>query len=419
VSIVVVGLSHRTTPLDLLERVSVSPDDVPKALAAVTSCDHVREAMVLATCNRTELYAVVEKFHPAVGELREVLCRLGDVAAAELEEHLLVLHDADAVRHLFAVASGLTSAVLGEHEVLGQVRTAQEVARAEGTLGPLLDLATRQALVAGKRARTETAIARNVASVSSAAVAMAAERLGSLEDRSVLVVGAGEMGSGMVKALVDAGVSDVRIANRTEERARELAEAVKGTALPLSALGDALVGVDVLLTSTGASSLLLDHDVLAASVLRRGGRKLLIVDVAVPRDVDPDVGALRNVDLLDMDDLRAFANAGRAERAREVTRVEAIVAEEVERFLAARSAREMAPLVSALRDRAEELRAAELDRFSARLGDLDHEQREAVDAVTRAVLNKLLHHPSVELKEAAGTARGDRLADSVRELFDL
>ncbi len=415
-SVVVVGLSHRTSPLDLLERVTVAPADVPKVLAAMRSCEHVREACVVATCNRTELYAVVERFHPAVGELRDVLCDLGGVAPEDLSDHLLVLHDDEAVRHLFTVAAGLASAVVGEHEVLGQVRVAGELARVEGTIGPVLDLTVRRAVETGRRARAETAISRHIASVSSAAVAMAEERLGHLTGASVLVVGAGEMGEGMVRALAGAGVTDVRVANRTAERAETLAERIGGQAVALADLADSLVAVDVLLTSTGASSLLLDHDLLAEAVARRGGRPLLVVDVAVPRDVDPSVARLAGVTLLDMEDLRAFAERGRRERAREVTRVQQIVTDELERFRAERSAREAAPLVTALRTRLDQLRAAEVERCAA---GLDESATAAVDAATRAVLAKLLHHPTVELKGSAGTARGDRLADSVRELFDL
>jgi glutamyl-tRNA reductase len=277
----------------------------------------------------------------------------------------------------------------------------------------------RHALEVGKRARTETGISRHIASVSTAAVAMAAERLGSLAGRSILVLGAGDMGEGMVRSLVGAGVVDVRIANRTWDRAVELADRLGGRAVGLADLHRSLREVDLLLTSTGATSLMLEHGDLARVMEARAGRPLLVVDVAVPRDVDPSAADLDGVTLLDMDDLRAFAEAGMVERRREVAAVRAMVDEEVARFTAVTTAQEVAPLVGALHERGEAVRRAELDRFRARLGQLDERQIEAVDALTHGIVAKLLHDPTVGLKDAAGTARGERLAEALRDLFSL
>jgi glutamyl-tRNA reductase len=250
-------------------------------------------------------------------------------------------------------------------------------------------------------------------------VAMAADRLGSLEGRRILVLGAGEMGEGMVRALASAGVDDVRIANRTWERAVELAESLGGRAVRLADLNDSLTEVDLLLTSTGASSMMLEHGDLARVMQARQGRPVLIVDVAVPRDVDPSASDLPGITLLDMDDLRTFADAGVAERRKEVAAVERIMAEELERFVAVSSAREVAPLVTGLHEKAEDVRLGELDRYRSRLADLDPRQLEAVEALTRAIVAKLLHEPTVGLKDAAGTPRGERLAEALRDLFAL
>jgi glutamyl-tRNA reductase len=419
VSVVVLGLNHRTVPLDLLERVTIDDSRLPKALHDVMSRDHVSEAVVLSTCNRSEVYVVAEKFHPAYADLRTFFSELAFVPPEELADHLYVHDGADAASHLFEVAAGLDSAVVGEAEILGQVRTAWERAQGEHASGSQLNLLFRHALEVGKRARTETAIGRHIASVSTAAVAMAAERLGSLEGRSILVMGAGEMGEGMVRSLATNGVSDIRVANRTWERAFDLATRVDGRAIRLADLDASLTEVDLLLTGTGASSMLIEHADLARVMAARDGRPLLIVDVAVPRDVDPTAADLPGVTLLDMDDLRAFAEAGQAERRREVAAVRTMVGEELDRYTAVSSAREVAPLVAALREHAEDVRRAELERFRSKLGELDERQIEAVEALTHGIVAKLLHQPTVGLKDAAGTPKGERLAEALRDLFDL
>ena len=418
-SVVVIGLNHRSVPLDLLERMTIDDSRLPKALHDVASREHVSEAVVLSTCNRTEIYIVAEKFHGAYADLRNFLSEMAYLPPEAFSDHLYVQYDDDAVAHLFAVTSGLDSAVVGEAEILGQVRRAWERAQEEGTAGSSLNLLFRHALEVGKRARTETGISRNIASVSTAAVAMAAQRLGSLQGRRILVLGAGEMGEGMVRALASAGVDDVRIANRTWDRAVELAEHLGGRAVRLADLNDSLAEVDLLLTSTGASSMMLEHGDLDRVMEARAGRPVLIVDVAVPRDVDPQAADIPGVTLLDMDDLRAFAELGVNERRREVAAVEEMIAEELERFVAVSSAREVAPLVAGLHERGESVRAAELDRYRTRLGALDDRQVEAVEALTKGIVAKLLHDPTVGLKDAAGSPRGERLAEALRDLFDL
>ncbi|MEM9607662.1 MAG: glutamyl-tRNA reductase [Actinomycetota bacterium] len=418
-SFVLIGLSHRSAPLDVLERCSIAPDDRPKLLSAITSCHNVSEAVVVSSCHRSEVYVNAETFHGAYSELFRVLGDLSGLPPERLTDHLVVAHDDDAVRHLFSVAAGLDSAVLGEHEILGQVRTSWDTARTEGASGSLTNLVFRHALTAGKRARTETDIARGTASISSAAVDMAADHLGGLDGRSVLVLGAGEMGEGMVVALADAGVSGILIANRTAERGEALAHRVGGRAISLSELGDALPAVDVLLTSTGATSMLLEHAELEPAVRRRDGRPLLVVDIAVPRDVDPAVGELPGVTLLDMDDLHRFAETGRRGREAEVGRVREIVEDEVANLAAVRSAQEVAPLITEVRGRAEAVRVAELARFERRLAELGDAERDAVEALTRGLIAKLLHEPTVRLKEAAGSPKGARLADAMRDLYGL
>jgi glutamyl-tRNA reductase len=414
-------LNHRSAPLDLLERMTIDSPRLPKALHDVVSREHVSEAVVLSTCNRLEIYVVAEKFHGAYADVRNSLAEMAFLPPETFADHLFVSYDADAAQHLFEVASGLDSAVVGEAEVLGQVKAAWELARTEGSCGATLNMLFRHAIEVGKRARSETGISRHIASVSTAAVALATERLGDLADRKVLVLGAGEMGEGMVRAMVGGrrGVGRVRIANRTWERSVDLAERVGGEAIRLAELSDALAEVDLLLTGTGAQGIMLEHGDLARIMRARDQRPLLIVDVAVPRDVDPSAEDLPGVTLLDMDDLRAFADAGVQQRQGEVTAVRDMIAIELDRYLAQSSAREVAPLVAALHERGEAVRRAELERLRAKLAGLDDDQIDAVEALTKGIVAKLLHDPTVGLKDAAGSAKGERLAEALRDLFDL
>jgi glutamyl-tRNA reductase len=413
-SLVVLGLHHRSAPLELLERTTVAPDRLPKVLGDLVGREDVREAVVVSTCNRTEVYASVERFHPGVGAIRDGLSELAYVAPEDLSDHVFTYHDTAAVAHLFTVAAGLDSALLGESEVLGQVRRAWEVAAAEGACGPTLNALFRHAVEVGKRVRHETGIGRNLTSLSSAAVAMAGERLGGLSGRRTLVVGAGSMGERIATVASSRG-AHVVVANRTEDRARAVAAQVGGRAISLFQLPAALAEVDVVLTSTGSPTPLLERSELEPVVARRRA-PLLIVDVAVPRDVDPGVGELDGVTLLDMDDLRASVDAGLAARRSEVGRARDLIDDEVGRYRDLAIARSAAPLVVAMRQKAEEVRAAEVARLSRALGPAE---RETLDALSRSLVAKLLHDPTVRLKEAGGTARGERLAEAVRELFDL
>ena len=417
-SIVVIGVNHRTGPLSLLERVAVAPADLSKAIAGLVSRLNVREAVVLSTCNRTEVYAVAERFHGAYADIRDFFCEVGDLHPDELHSHLYSQHDAAAVAHLFEVAAGLDSAVLGETEILGQVRGAWELAQAEGGAKATLNLLFRHALETGKRARTETAISRSTASVSSAAVDMVSEHLGGVAGRRVLVVGAGEMGEGVAVALVGAGATDITVVNRTHERAIALAARVGGSVAPFSELPTALAATDVLVTCSRAGAIVVDAE-LVSSCSADHAAPLLIVDIAVPRNVHAATAGLPMVTLFDLDDLRDWADKGIELRRHEVDHVQSIVRDEVERFEMEVTARQAAPLVSSLHDRAERIRSAELERFASKLATLEPAERAAVEALSKGIVAKLLHQPSVRLKDDAGTPQGERNSAAVRDLFDL
>ena len=422
--VVVVGLHERDAPLELLDRLAIGEDEMPKALAKLSDSPNLSERVVLSTCMRTEVYAFADRFHDGVDDIQQFFSeRLSDSknAIAALEDALTVEFDEPAVRHLFAVASGIDSPVLGEGEVLRQVRSAYEQARAEHAIGPVLDGLFRHAIEVGKRARTETGIARGTTSLAHVAVELASQHLGSgFVDRRVVVVGAGEMGEGILAALKPVvSEAEVVIANRSRSRAVSLARPLGGRGIALDALDAELGEADVLFSATAASDVLLGPDELRTARGAKPRRPLLVVDVAVPRDVDPEVASLPGVTLFDVDDLRSYAEREMESRRAEIVRVEAIIEEELERFAALARGRTVAPVVGALRAWAEGIRAAELERADKTLSELTDEQRAAVDSATRRIVAKILHEPTVEVKRAAGTARGERLADALRALFGL
>jgi glutamyl-tRNA reductase len=419
VSVIVVGLNHRTAPVEMRERVAVPASRQIKAVHDLALREHLAEVVLLSTCNRIEIYARCTKFHAAVSDILDFLAEQASAQPDDFAEHLYTYYDDGAVAHLFGVTAGLDSMIIGEGEILGQVRDAWQLAEQEEASGQLLNRVFRQALVVGKRARTETAIGRSALSIASAAVALAEQTMFSLRGRSVLVLGAGEVAQGIGRALVSAGVGEVVVANRTHARAVDLANKVGGRPVPLGDLPEVLTSVDVLLTATDSTEVHVERDDIEAVMERRDGTPLLVVDVAVPRDVDPGARQVPGVTLLDMDDLMRFTESSLNERRREVSRVQGIIMDELEQFQTDRTARELTPLVTSLRQRGESIRTAELERFRAKLAGLDPDARNAVEALSLGIVNKLLHEPTVRLKDAAGTARGELYADALAALFDL
>lgn len=417
-TVVAIGATHRSAPLALLERLTIDDTLLPKYLDDLVSRDHINEAVIISTCNRIEIFVTAEKFHGAYRDVRDFISDVTFTLPEEFADHLEVSHDADAVRHLFAVAAGLESVVVGEHEILGQVRNAWTTARDAGVAGSTLNLLFRHAVEVGKRARTETDIARHVTSVSHAAVIMADDHVGGLDGRGVVVVGAGSMARGVVDFVSSRSARQMTVLNRTPERARVLAAEVHHWD-GLDELPTCLADADVVFCATSSPAGVIDVDMVRSAMAERAGRPLLLVDIAMPRDVAPEVAALDDVTLLDMDGLSAFAERGLSRRRQEIPAVEAIVDDEVDRYLAASSAREVAPLIVELRRRGDSVVADELQRHAAKLAGLDPAQREIVESVLRGAVAKLLHEPTVALKDAAGSVRGERLVGSLRELFDL
>jgi len=417
-SIVVLGVNYHTSPVTLLEKVMIPVPAMSEALRVLSSHSDIREVVVLSTCNRTEVYAVAERFHGAHTDILEFLCETSGLSADDITPHLYSQFDDDAVVHLFEVAAGVDSAVLGETEIVGQVRDAWDFAMKQGTSRSTLNLLFRYALESGKRARTETGISRSTASVAHAAVEMAEEILGTLSGKRVLVVGAGEMGEGVAGALSRAGTESITVLNRTAVRAEALAEKIGARVSDFESLETELITADVVLACTGAGGVIIDHELMTR--VRNGvSTPLLVVDIALPRDVAASVAELPGVTLRDLDHLSDWAQRGIDKRASEVGQVREIIGEEVQRFLLDQTQRQAAPLVAQLREVVESIRTAEMERFESALSAMTPEQRELVESISHGIINKMLHAPSVRLREAAGTPQGERLSAAVRDLFSL
>jgi glutamyl-tRNA reductase len=423
-SLLAVGVSHQTAPVALLEQFAMGPDERVKALHELIGSDHVSEALVLATCNRIEVFAEVERFHGGVTDVSRVLARQAGATVEELSPYVTVHYEDQAVAHLFTVAAGLDSMVVGETQVLGQLRAAYALARDEGAVGRALHPVAQRALRVGKRVHTETGIDRAGASLVSVALDHAENSIGSLRDRDVLVVGAGSMGALAATTLARRGASVV-VSSRTEAHAARLAGTVGGRAADLGDLPAELAAADILVTCTGATGLVVSTEVVATAMAGRAGRPLVVVDLALPRDVDPAVAALPGVHVVDLALLQGerAASAGRptagAVAADDIAAARALVEAETALLRAERQAAEVAPTVSALRSQAAEVVDAELLRLSTRLPDLDARDRAEIARTVRRVVDKLLHEPTVRVKELAATSGDTDYAGALRALFGL
>jgi glutamyl-tRNA reductase len=402
--LVLVGTSHHHAPVEVRERLALGAD-------LVDELARVGETVCLSTCNRTELYLAAGEGAEAEARASRALTDRAD----EVEPLLYRLHDEAAALHLFRVAAGLDSLVPGEGEILGQVRASYE----GGRVGPLLDRLFRQALHVGKRVRAETAIGESPTSVPAAAAALAQQVFGDLAGRRVLVIGAGKTGEQTARSLLARGAEIAVVANRTGARATDLVQRVGGKAVSLERLEGELAGVDVVVSATSSEQVILRREQVARALEERRGVPLFLIDIAVPRDLDPAIDELDDCYLYDIDDLEEVVEATLAARRQEGEAAEAIAAQEARKFGSWLSSLDVVPAITQLRARAEEIRLAELDRAQGRLGRLSDADRSAVESLTHQIVNKLLHLPTVRMKEAAAGADGAVYADAVRRLFDL
>ena len=393
-NLLLVGTSHRRAPVEVRERVAVDPDAAAEIASRLADGG---EAVCLSTCNRTEIYLAAPDSGDADQRATRALSELAGVEPSQLEPHLYRLEQEAATVHLFRVAAGLDSLVPGESEILGQVRTAYE----RGKVGPLLDRLFSHALHTGKKVRTDTAIAESPGTTSSAAAALAAQVFGDLEGSRIAIVGAGKIGSRAARRLTKRGASLSFVANRTEARARELAAELGGSTVPLERLVEALDDADIVVSSTSSPDFVLTRDELARVLPARKGRPLLLIDLAVPRDLDPAINELPDCYLYDIDDLEAVVHETARGREAEFAKAEAIAVDEAERFREWLATRDVAPTIASIRERAEAIRRSELAKASGRLAGLSERERNAVESLTSQIVNKLLHEPIVRLKEAA------------------
>jgi glutamyl-tRNA reductase len=412
-SLVLVGISHRSAPVEVRERLALTLEQAA-ALSRRLAADR-GEAICLSTCNRTEVYAAAEEAERAERLVLEALSELSTLPTDHLHELTYRLRDDDVPLHAFRVAAGLDSLVPGEGEILGQVRDAFE----HGAVGPLLDRMFRGAIHAGRRVRRETAIREVPASVAAAAAALAEQLFGELSACRVLLVGAGKTGDLAARSLAARGARIELVANRSPAKAKELASRYGGSAIALGEVAASLAEADVVVASTSARGYVVTRGDVEASLRARRGRPLFLIDIAVPRDIDPAAHDLDGCFVYDIDDLEAVVAESMPGRAGEAERAEAIAAAEAERFRRWRAARDVAPAIASLRARAETIRADELARARARLSDLSEAERAVVEALTARIVDKLLHVPTVRLKEAAASGGADTAAAAFRELFEL
>ena len=415
----VTGLSHKNAPVALREQLAVEEDKLRELLQDLQAGDVLREVVVLSTCNRVEIYGVAD----APGEARALafrsLCRHRGVDLGTVEPLLYTHLEADAVRHAFRVSASLDSMMIGEPQILGQVKDAFGLAQACETVGPQLHQLFSQAFSVAKRVRTETEIARHAVSVSFAAVELAKKIFDGLSGRAVLLLGAGKMSELAAKHLVEQGAFPIYVANRTWGRAQDLARALSGTAVPWDELSTALAAVDIVVTSTGASEPVITRAAVTRIMHGRRGRPLFFIDIAVPRDVETGVDGLDDVYRYDIDDLKQVVDANLRERAREAHRAETLVEREVAKFMARQGDVEVIPTIVSLRARLEEIRLGEVRKTLARLPDAPPETRAAIDALSTAMVNKILHAPITKLRESSRAGASRSWLDLVHELFGL
>ena len=402
-TLLLIGINHKTAPIEVRERVAISHEELPGATRALAAVPGVTECMIVSTCNRVEILAAVDapNANSPTDGLTSFLHRHFGLDPALLAPHLYEHRDQEAVRHLFRVAASLDSMVVGEPQILGQVKEAFAVARASGTVGGHLEHLLQGAFAAAKKVRSETEIGSNSVSIASVAVELARKIFGSLQGRTVFLVGAGKMSELAARHLVQQGAGAILVTNRTLERARRMAETFQGQVIPFGELYEAASQADIVISSTGAPHPIFLREHGQEFLRRRRHRPMFFIDIAVPRDVAPEMGKLEGIFVYDIDDLQQVAAAHMAERSREATDAEALIEGEVERFHQRQLTVNVAPAIVALQHQAEEIRQAELKRAQARLGSLSPEQLAAVEALTRGLVNKFLHPPMQALKQAA------------------
>lgn len=416
--VLLTGLSHHTAPVDVRERLAFPEAELPAALEELRGRAGVQEAMILSTCNRVEI-AVTAESEAAAERVTEFLAERQKLDPKWLAGYLYRHEDRDAIRHLFRVASSLDSMVVGEPQILGQLKSAYNAAREQGSVYGFLDSVLTRAFAVAKRVRSETGIARSAVSVSSAAVDLARQIFGNLRDKRVLLIGAGKMSELAARHLMTAGCGLILVTNRTRARAEQMALAIGGQVLNYESFRERLHEIDIVLTSSGAPDYLLRKDEMQRVLERRRNRPVFLIDIAVPRNVAPDVNEIENAYLYDIDDLGRAVEQNRRARAMEAEQAEEIIDAEIARLLERLKAREVTPTIVGIQHQLDSYSRAEFERLRPRFGELTPQQEEALQAYTRALLNKIAHGPMTELRRAATRPEGDKVINVIRRVFRL
>jgi len=418
-NIIVVGLSHKTAGVEVREKVAFAPTQMEKPLNAVVALPDITEAVIVSTCNRVEIYATTRDVAGGMARLKRFLSDYHNVPLEKLESHLYCYHGEDATRHVFRVASSLDSMVVGEPQILGQIKTSYGYAAEYKSSGIILNRFLHKAFSVAKRVRTETKIASSAVSVAFAAVELAKKIFGDLSDKTVLLIGAGEMCELAAKHFINTGVRGVMVTNRTYERAEKLAEEFDAKAIKFEDLLDQLPKADIILSSTGAPHFIIREKEVEEVIRRRKMKPMFFIDIAVPRDIDPKVNNVENVYLYTVDDLNGVVATNLQQRKIEAAKAEAIVEQEIGQFFKWLSSLEVTPTIVALRTRFDEIRRAELAKTLSGWKDLPPGAEKKLEALTNAYMNKLLHQPTSVLKKTEQGNRNDLYVDALRNLFDL
>ena len=410
-----VGLSHKTAPVEIRERLAFSNDALRSALTSLVDRRAVNEALILSTCNRVEVVAE----SPDDRLIRDFICEFHQISHDSVSTHLYSYRNVEAIRHVFRVTASLDSMVIGEPQILGQVKEAFRIAMDAGTVGMHLSALMNRAFAVAKKVRSETGISQSAVSVSYAAVELARKIFGDLSGKTVMIIGASKMGELAAKHLRRAGASSVLVTNRTFERAVELAKVFEGAAVPFEHFTDHMAGADIVITSTGAPHFIIGKNLAEQVIHRRKNKPIFFIDIAVPRDIDPAVNQIDNAFLYDIDDLQQVIDANLKERFKEAMRAEQIVDDEVEAFCLKMQTRDVVPTIVQLRESLEKVRRDEIERNRRHLKDLSPEQQAAVDQITKSIVNKILHPPIEQLKQMAHDPQGADLADLIRKIFNV
>jgi len=411
----IVGLSHKTAPVEIRERLAFSSEGLNSALSTLVQKDSISEAMILSTCNRVEVVAEGPDDHL----IRDFLCDYHKISTDALSKHLYSYKNAEAIRHMFRVTSSLDSMLVGEPQILGQVKEAYRIAAAAGTIGMNLSALMSRAFAVAKKVRSETGISQSAVSISYAAVELAKKIFGTLNGTTVMIIGASKMGELSAKHLKRAGVSSVLVTNRTFERAVELAKVFTGAAIPFEHFTDHIDRADIVISSTGAPHFIINKAMAEQVIHRRKNKPVFFIDIAVPRDIDPTVNDIDNAFLYDIDDLQQVIDANLKDRLKEAHRAEAIIDHEVQAFCTKMQSRQVVPTIVQLKDALEKLRREEIERNRKLLKDLTPEQQAAIDQITTSIVNKILHQPISQLKLAAHDPQGPEIVDIVRKVFNI